>query len=73
MASKKIEELTEDDWRFVENLLGKEFSRQNEYASTFKAKNQYSPNNNTEIRKISRIMDAIRSEKSYRKTTNVKW
>ena len=72
MASKKIEELTDDDWSFVEGLLGKEFLKQNEYDSTFKSKNKYSPNH-SKTKKISKIMDAIRSEKSYRKATSVKW
>ena len=71
MASRKIEDLTDEDWSFVEQLLGKEFSKQMDYNSQFKAKNQYSPNTNT--RQISKIMDAVRSEKSYRKTYSVKW
>lgn len=72
MASKKIEELTVDDWNFVEGLLGKEFTKQNEYDSTFKSKNKYTPTH-SKAQRISKIMDAIRSEKSYRKTTSVKW
>ena len=72
MASRKIEELTDDDWSFVEGLLGKEFSKQNEYDTAFKTKNKYSPNH-SKTKKISKIMDAIRSEKSYRKATSIKW
>ena len=71
MASRKIEDLTDEDWSFVEQLLGKEFSKQMDYNSQFKAKNQYYPNINT--RQISKIMDAVRSEKTYRKTASVKW
>lgn len=71
MASRKIEDLTDEDWSFVEQLLGKEFSKQMDYNSQFKAKNQYYPNTNT--RQISKIMDAVRSEKTYRKTASLKW
>lgn len=72
MASKKIEDLSDDDWSFVEKILGKEFAKQMDYNSQFKAKNQYYPDaDNT--KQLSKIMDAIRSEKSYRKTASVKW
>ena len=72
MASRKLEDLSEDDWNIIEQLVGKEFARQTDYNSQFKAKNQYIvPPDKT--RQLSRIMDAVRSEKSYRKTYSIKW
>lgn len=72
MASRKLEELSEEDLSFIEKLLGQEFSRQSERNSIWKAKNQYDyPAQDT--RKIARIMDAIRSEKSYKRNISIKW
>lgn len=72
MASRKIEELTEDDLNFVEKLLGKEFSKQSEESARFKSKNHYE-RDSSDLRKISKILDAIRSEKYYRNKINIKW
>ena len=72
MASKKIETLTEEDWNYVETLLGKEATKQREYAEQFKCKNKYTPKS-PNIPKITKIIDAIRSEKSYKKTLDTKW
>ena len=72
MASRKIEELSEEDLSFIEKILGQEFSRQNERISSWKAKNNYEHPTH-ETRKIARIMDAIRSEKSYKRNISIKW
>ena len=72
MASRKLEELSEEDLSFIEKILGQEFSRQNERISTWKAKNNYEHPTH-ETKKIARIMDAIRSEKSYKRNISIKW
>lgn len=71
MASRKLEELSEDDLSYIERILGQEFSRQHERNSSWKAKNRY--DQPTDTKKISRIMDAIRSEKSYKRNMSIKW
>ena len=73
MASRKLEELSEEDLSFIEKLLGQEFSRQSERNSIWKAKNQYDYPAQEDTRKIARIMDAIRSEKSYKRNISIKW
>lgn len=72
MASRKLEELTEDDLSYIEKLLGQEFSKQQDRRSRWRAKNNYDIPM-TETRKISKIMDAIRSEKIYKKNISIKW
>ena len=72
MASRKLEELSEEDLSFIEKILGQEFSRQNERISTWKANNHYEHPTH-ETKKITRIMDAIRSEKSYKRNISIKW
>lgn len=71
MACNKIENLTVQDLEYLEKVLGKEFSKQNEYISVFKSKNSYEPVSDT--RTISKLMDAIRSEKDYRYKRSIKW
>lgn len=72
MASRKLEELSEEDLTYIEKILGKEFSRQNNHNSTWKAKNGYECTSD-DTRKISKIMDAIRSEKHYKRQISIKW
>ena len=61
MTSKKIDALSDADLNFLEKLLSKEFSKQCEYTSQFKSKNQYVPGDDT--KQISRLLDAVRSQK----------
>ena len=79
MACKKMEELSDTDLDYIEDVFKKEFTKQNEYNSTFKSKNSYTrwgfpmwemmeqTQNNTTI------MDAIRSEKVHRRRISEKW
>jgi len=69
MVSRKIANLTDNDLLYLEKVLGKEFARQNEYATQFKTKNGYTYSNDT--KQILRLMSAIRSQ---RKVSNLeKW
>lgn len=71
MASRKLEQLSEEDLSYVEKLLGKEFAKAADTARSFETKHHYKPYDET--KRISRIMDAIRSEKQFKKTTSIKW
>lgn len=69
MVSSKIANLSDNDLLYLEKVLGKEFARQNEYTTQFKAKNGYAYSNDT--KQILRLMSAIRSQ---RKVSNLeKW
>ena len=71
MASKKIEELSEEDLSTLEKILSKEFLKQSEYSKSFMTKHGWSPGDQS--KQIIRIRDAVRSEKSYKKTKSLKW
>ena len=62
MACKKMEELSDTDLDYIEDVFKKEFTKQNEYNSTFKLKTSYTRLQMIQTQ-ITRTMDAIRSEK----------
>lgn len=69
MVSSKIENLSDNDLLYLEEILGREFARRSEYSSQFKAKNGYSRSD--DFKQILRLMSAIRSQ---RKVANLeKW
>lgn len=72
MACKKMEELSDTDLDYIEDVFKKEFTKQNEYNIAFKSKNSYT-RSNEQTQKITRIMDAIRSEKVHRRRISEKW
>lgn len=69
MVSRQIQDLSEDDLNYLEQLLGAEFARLNEYAMQFKAKNGYAIPN--ESQKVLRLLNAVRSQKNL--TRMPKW
>lgn len=70
MVTSKIANLSEADLDYLDRLLQKEFSRQTNKATQWRSKNKYpDPSDNT--KKISRLMDAVRSQKKL--LTMVKW
>lgn len=61
MVSRKMADLSDKDLQYLEEVLGKEFARQIEYTSQFKAKNGYS--NSNDSKQILRLMSAVRSQR----------
>ena len=72
MVSKKFEHLGEEDLNFLDEILKKESTRQENYNSTFKTKNKYSVGSE-KTKRISKLRDAIRSQKNLVKTMNQDW
>lgn len=69
MVSKAIASLSDSDLSYLEKLLGKEFSKQNERNSIFKAKNGYAHDGDSKV--LLRLMEAVRSQKKI--LTMPKW
>ena len=70
MVSRQIANLSQDDLRYLEELLGKEFANINERKQAFKTKNGWCPEE-ANSKKILRLLNAIRSQK---RLTNIpKW
>jgi hypothetical protein len=62
MVSRQIQDLSEDDLNYLEQMLGAEFARINECAMQFKSKNGYAIPN--ESQKVLRLLNAVRSQKN---------
>ena len=62
MVSRQIANLSQDDLRFLEELIGKEFASINERKQQFKTKNGWCPED-TVSKKLLRLMNAIRSQR----------
>lgn len=71
MASKKMEELSEEDLSILEKILSKEFRTQTEYSKSFMTKHGWSPGDQSQ--QIIRLRDAVRSERTYKHTRSIKW
>jgi hypothetical protein len=71
MVSRKISDLSDNDLRYLEEVLGKEFARQSEYRSQFKAKNGYTKSNDPN--QLPRLISAIRSQRSLASARLEKW
>lgn len=69
MVSRQIQDLSEDDLNYLEQLLGAEFARINEYSLQFKSKNGYEIPNDSQ--KVLRLLNAVRSQKNL--TRMPKW
>ena len=72
MVSKKIQELSNDDLSFLEKLLGEKFAEELERDKTWQQKNNYSRPGEKKSR-IVRLMNAIRAQKSFKKSLSEKW
>jgi hypothetical protein len=70
MVSRKIQDLSQEDLLFLENLLGQEFARLNEYEKQFESKNHYKSNSNKKAQAL-RLMNAIASQRKL--LTMPKW
>ena len=70
MVSRQIANLSQDDLRYLEELLGREFANINERKQAFKTKNGWCPEE-ANSKKILRLLNAIRSQK--RLLTMDKW
>lgn len=71
MVSRKISDLSDNDLRYLEEVLGKEFARQSEYSSQFKAKNGYTKSNDPN--RLPRLINAIRSQRTLASARLEKW
>lgn len=70
MVSSQIANLSEEDLKYLDELLHKEFSRQTERSTTWRSKNGYEdPCNKTKT--LVKLMDAVRSQKKI--LTMPKW
>lgn len=70
MVSRSIQDLSNEDLTYLEELLGKEFANINERKQQFKTKNGWCPEEATS-QKVLRLLNAIRSQK--RLTSIPKW
>ena len=61
MVSKAIANLNDSDLSYLEKLLGKEFTEQNEKRSVFKAKNGYAYDGDSKV--LLRLMKAVRAQR----------
>lgn len=72
MTSRKIENLSIDELQFLENLLSKKFNENCDAQKSFKQKNGWNPvEHNTG--KLSRCLEAVRSQVKLAKLTQDKW
>jgi len=62
MVSQKIENLTNEDLDYLEEILKKELRKQQEYQQQFKAKNSYCGDDGSN--RINKLRDAFRSQKN---------
>ena len=72
MVSKKIQELSNDDLLYLEKLLGEKFAEELERDKTWQQKNNSSRPGEKKSR-IVRLMNAIRAQKSFKKSLSEKW
>ena len=62
MVSRQIANLSQEDLRYLETLLGREFANINERKQQFKTKNGWCPEE-ANGKKVLRLMNAVRSQK----------
>lgn len=62
MVSQKIENLTNEDLDYLEEILKKELRKQQEYQQQFKAKNKYQGSDGSN--RINKLRDAFRTQKN---------
>lgn len=72
MVSRKIQELSNEDLSYLEQILGEKFTIINERKQAFKQKNGWCPDENN-TKKILRLLNAIRAQKDIKKRTSEKW
>ena len=72
MVSRKMQELSQDDLAYLEKLLGEQFAQELERDKTWEQKNKYDRPGEKKNR-IIRLMNAIRSQKEIKRTTDLKW
>lgn len=72
MVASKITDLTEDELKFMEDLLLQEFSKETEKSRTWQTKNHYQKPFGRQ-NKILSCLNAIRSQTQLKKTLATKW
>ena len=72
MVATKITDLTDEELKFMEDLLLTEFSKEAEKAKTWKTKNHYQLPHGKQNRILS-CLSAVRSQKQLKKTLATKW
>jgi hypothetical protein len=72
MVATKITDLTDEELKFMEELLLTEFSKESEKAKTWKSKNHYQLPHGKQNRILS-CLNAIRSQQQLKKTLATKW
>jgi len=72
MVSRQIQNLSQEDLSYLETLLGREFANINQRKQAFKTKNGWCPEE-SDTKKLLRLMNAIRAQKSIKKATSEKW
>jgi hypothetical protein len=74
MTSRKIENLSIEDLKFLESLLNKKFNEQYDKRKEFQTKNGWgSEFNSTSTRQLSRCLDAIRGQRQISQLNQDKW
>jgi len=62
MVSHKIQNLSLSDLNYLDKLLHREFSKQNDQISTWKSKNHYQPISD-KTATLRRLMEAVQSQR----------
>ena len=72
MVSKKIQELSNEDLSYLEQILGEKFAEELERDKSWVQKNNYHRPGEKKS-KIIRLLNAIRAQKDIKKRTSQKW
>lgn len=72
MVSKAIQNLDENDLRFIEELLSKQLSHQIEQDKTWQSKNGYD-RPHARVNRILTCLNAIKSQRQMVRVHSVKW
>jgi hypothetical protein len=72
MVSKKIQELSNEDLSYLEQILGEKFAEELERDKSWVQKNNYHRPGEKKS-KIIRLLNAIRAQKDIKKRTAEKW
>lgn len=72
MVAKQFQNLSEDDLRYIEQLLGSELRKEMENNKTWDSKHHYS-RPYTKSNRILSCLNAIKAQRSLNKKLSVKW
>jgi|TARA_B110000046_G_C12728907_1_gene287715 hypothetical protein len=72
MLSKQFANLSEDDLRYMETLLSREFTAEQESNKNWISRNKYEKPMHR-VKQILNCMNAIKSQRELKNTLSVKW